>query len=607
MFAEIIPALRLPAKFSVFDYLLPDGLAPRPGDIVRVPFRSGKILGIVRKVKTMTEMTGSLKTVAELINGLNFDLETLEWASKAYGAPLPLLAFSFLPAAPKGEDDCLLPEIIPTPQAQQPTDLRILKQNAVSVFRSPNERLNIHSEIVRLAIAKGRQALILSPEEADLKFLARGLRRVAPNLVTLSGAQGIREAWKSMMAFGRGAAPLLIGTRLAAATPARNLGTIIIDREEDPSHKQSDANPRYDAREIAGRRSARGGLPLVIVSETPRLNVFYNQQDIPVPTGTPPRVINLKNEWRGGDSGLLSRPIIDALAESRQNGKLSILLHNRKGLGGLVVCRDCHETVVCGSCNRPLAAERTGLICRNCGTARDIPLFCKRCRGPRMTIKKLGIVRLAQDLKKNIRGITVAEIARRKEGAAPPPLPSADVLLGTEAMLHWYRNELFELPLGLVGIVLADSLWQKPEYLANEEALSVLVTLRNIAEKAQVPLVIQTLDPDHRALRALAENPGNFYRTELNDRERLNYPPAGILLKLTSTVRRRDDAQTKQLSSSLEKVGARTTITSLRTRRGRDLTLLVARLPDDEAIRFQAVSLAGPDWTIDVNPRNLFD
>ncbi|OGL72312.1 hypothetical protein A3D72_01420 [Candidatus Uhrbacteria bacterium RIFCSPHIGHO2_02_FULL_57_19] len=595
MFAEIIPALRLPPRFSFFDYLIPEGLNLLPGDVVKVPFRSGLIAGVVRSVKNETAQKGTLKNVSERIAGLRFDINILEWAARAYGTSLPLVVFTFLPTRPKREiDDLETPLESPTPNQSSVT-------GRVEVSSTPDERLLAHCRMIRQAIAGGRQALILAAEEADLRFLADGLGSDFPRLVTLSGSLGIKESWNSMLAFARGSAPLLIGTRLAVLTPARDLGAIIIDREEDPSHKQGEANPRYDARELAARRASALGIPLGVVAETPSIRAFHQNPNTPLPSGAETILINLKNEWKSGNPGLLSEQLLRSVAEARQNGKISVLFHNRKGLGGLVVCRDCRDVAACQSCRQPMAAERSGLVCRNCRTVRDIPLFCEKCRGPRIAVQKLGVQRLAQDLKKAIPQATIAEIARQKEGQTPPPIPSADVLLGTEALLHWYRTRLYDLPVGLVGVILADGLWHKPEYQANEEALTILAAFSNLAAGKKAPFLVQTLDPDHRVLQALSGRAAEFYKAELEDRTRLLYPPAGLLVRLTSEKHRPNDRETQILLAALLRAGAKTSIDQVTMPRRRTMSRITLKIPKDDQMRFKILSLVDPTWTIDID------
>src|SRR5205807_2544925 len=63
---------------------------------------------------------------------------------------------------------------------------------------------------------------------------------------------------------------VVVGARSAVFAPTPNLGLILIDEEHDGSFKQGES-PRYHARDVALRRAAMEGVPLVLGSATPSL------------------------------------------------------------------------------------------------------------------------------------------------------------------------------------------------------------------------------------------------------------------------------------------------------------------------------------------------
>jgi len=55
MVAEIYPLQRLPRRFRVFDYLVPEGVTVSRGSIVRISLRGRVSLGVVANVKETIE------------------------------------------------------------------------------------------------------------------------------------------------------------------------------------------------------------------------------------------------------------------------------------------------------------------------------------------------------------------------------------------------------------------------------------------------------------------------------------------------------------------------------------------------------------------------
>ena len=98
----------------------------------------------------------------------------------------------------------------------------------------------------------------LTPQMID-RFISRfGKNEIA----VLHSKLSIGERHDEWEKIREGNAKIVIGARSAIFAPIRNLGIIIIDEEHDSSYK-SDANPRYDAKEVAKYIAEENKCPLL--------------------------------------------------------------------------------------------------------------------------------------------------------------------------------------------------------------------------------------------------------------------------------------------------------------------------------------------------------
>ena len=105
---------------------------------------------------------------------------------------------------------------------------------------------------------RGRGVIALVPEIALTpqtmgRFQSRLGERVALLHSRLSAGQR-RDEWTRLRS---GEARVAVGPRSAVFAPIEGLGLVIVDEEHEASYKQ-ESDPRYDARDVARHRRARG-------------------------------------------------------------------------------------------------------------------------------------------------------------------------------------------------------------------------------------------------------------------------------------------------------------------------------------------------------------
>jgi primosomal protein N' (replication factor Y) (superfamily II helicase) len=489
----------------------------------------------------------------------------------------------------------------------------------------------IYVEAIAASLAAGRPALVLVPEIALALPIVDRLRadldaRVA--LVHSGLGDGERaDEWRRIRG---GEVDIVVGTRLAVVAPLADVGVVIVDEEHDPAYK-SDRTPRLQARDTAIRLAELASAALVLGSATPAVDSLgralegaYDRIVLPQrPTGTAPAVtvVDLRAELAEGNRGLLSRTLDEALdALDTAAGEQAILVLNRRGTASVVLCRDCGHVQACPDCERPLVYHQAGttLRCHHCGRATPLATRCPSCGSPRIRYLGGGTERVEREVRANHPGLRVARLDRdvaERRGAAARVLDAfaaghTDVLVGTSLVAKG-----LDVPaVTLVGVVSSDVALNLPDERAAERTYQLLSQAVGRAGRGDRPAraILQTYQPDHAVIRAVAGGDGEtFYAEELALRRRFGSPPFGRLVKLTvalpdrAAAEREGEAMAERLRERAGDYG--TTVLGpapayIARRNDRWRYNLVLRGTDPVGA---LGGDPGPPWSVDVDPESL--
>ena len=135
-------------------------------------------------------------------------------------------------------------------------------------------------------------------------------------------------------------------------------------------------------------------------------------------------VVDLREELKAGNRGLLSDRLVDAMAAlDRAAGDQAILTINRRGTASVVLCRDCGHVQTCPECERPLVYHQAGttLRCHHCGRATPIATRCPNCGSPRIRYLGGGTQRVEEEVRRRFPDLRVGRLDRdvvERRGAA---------------------------------------------------------------------------------------------------------------------------------------------------------------------------------------------
>jgi primosomal protein N' (replication factor Y) len=421
----------------------------------------------------------------------------------------------------------------------------------------------IYVEAIAASLDRGLPALVLVPEIAMALPLVDRLRadldaRVA--LVHSGLAVGERaDEWRRI----RGnEVDIVVGTRLAALAPLRDVGLIDIDEEHEAAYK-SDRTPRFQARDAAIQLGRLAGSAVVLGSATPAVETVgfvregrYRRIELPArPAGEAAdiEVVDLRLELKEGNRGLLSMRLREALAGlDIKAGEQAILVINRRGTASVVVCRDCGHVQACPECARPLVYHQAGMTlrCHHCGRAAPLANRCPECQSPRIRYLGGGTERVEREVRETFPNLRTGRLDRdvaEHKGAATRVIDAftegrLNVLVGTGMVAKG-----LDIPnVTLVGIVSADVALNLPDERAAERTYQLMAQAVGRAGRGERPgtAILQTYQPEHPAIRAVAErDAATFYDAELELRRRFGSPPFGRLIKLTVGLPDRDAAR----------------------------------------------------------------
>ncbi len=461
-------------------------------------------------------------------------------------------------------------------------------------------KTEIYLRAVQETLDQGRQAIVLVPEialtpQTVRRFLARFPGQVG--LIHSRLTEGERyDTWRRARA---GLLKVIIGARSALFAPLPDIGLIVVDECHDDSYYQSEILPYYHAVTAAAEYGRIAGATVLLGSATPPVALLYQacaegwpvlempkrilahrhslqaqidrwglEASQPILDGEsavlplpPVEVIDMRGELKEGNRSLFSRALQEGIRSTLDHHQQAILFLNRRGKATYVFCRNCGYTVKCPRCDLPLTLHTLEdgngvLLCHVCGYRRNVPRTCPQCGSTRIRQFGAGTEKVESELKalapdarvlrwdagttdgKDAHEIILAHFANHR----------ADILVGTQMLAKG-----LDLPLvTLVGVVLAESGLNFPDYRSGERAFALLTQVAGRAGRSPLggKVILQTFEPDHYAIQAASRHDyAGFYETELQYRRKTGYPPFSRLLRLE--YRHADAHQTEDAAQKL--------------------------------------------------------
>ncbi|MEO6219916.1 MAG: primosomal protein N', partial [Ginsengibacter sp.] len=416
-------------------------------------------------------------------------------------------------------------------------------------------KTQVYIKQIEKFINQGKQVLYLLPE---ITLTAQIIRRLqvnfGGNIAIYHSKFNNNERVELWNKIKTAELKIIIGARSALFLPFKSLGLIIIDEEHDPSFKQQEPAPRYNARDAAVFYGSLFKAKILMGSATPSLESFYNASKNKY------ALVNI-NERYGGvqlpemqiidtrtvaaskkGKVMISPQLKAAIENTIQNDRQVILFQNRRGYSPFLICGTCGFIPHCQNCAVTLTLHKYSnkLHCHYCGNTYSRLATCPACGSVNWIEKSFGTEKIEEELIKDFPKYRVARMdfdSVKGKNAHDALIKlfeqhRIDILAGTQMVVKGLDFE----KVSLVGILDADGLLSFADFRVNERAFQLMEQVSGRAgRKAERGLVmIQASKINHPVLVFVQQHDyQKFYDFEIITRKQFFYPPYSRLIRIT--------------------------------------------------------------------------
>lgn len=421
-------------------------------------------------------------------------------------------------------------------------------------------KTQVYIKLIEKYFNQGLQVLYLLPEIALTTQAIRRLQKhFGGNIAIYHSRFNNNERIELWNKVRTGEIKMVLGARSALFLPFKELGLIIVDEEHDPSFKQQDPAPRYNARDAAiyyaslfKAVGAEMGARVLLGSATPSLESYYNtvsekygrvelnerfggllMPDIEI---IDTRMVQQKGKV------MISPQLKTAMQNTLDANRQVILFQNRRGYNPYLICGACGFIPQCTHCDVSLTLHKYSnkLHCHYCGSTYPKLITCPACGSNNWLEKNFGTEKIEEQLEEDFPKYKVArmDVDSVRGKTAHDNLIRLfeehryDILVGTQMLVKGLDFD----KVSLVGILDADGLLSFADFRVNERAFQLMeqVSGRAGRKHEQGKVMIQATQVKHPVLQLVQQHDyKKFYQIEIESRKQFFYPPFSRIVLLT--------------------------------------------------------------------------
>ncbi|MEO6253559.1 MAG: primosomal protein N' [Ferruginibacter sp.] len=418
-------------------------------------------------------------------------------------------------------------------------------------------KTQVYIKLIEKYFAAGQQVLYLLPEIALTTQIIRRLQKHFGGNITIYHSRFNNneriELWNKIRT---GEVKIVLGARSALFLPFKDLGLIIVDEEHDPSFKQQDPAPRYNARDAAiyyaSLFPADGGAKVLLGSATPSVESYFNAMHDKYALvelnerfgGIKLPEIEIVDTRQVAQKGkvMISPQLKEAMQKALDGDRQVILFQNRRGYNPYLICGACGYIPQCTHCDVSLTLHKFSnkLHCHYCGSSYPKLISCPACGSNNWLEKNFGTEKIEEQLEDDFPKHKIArmDVDSVRGKMAHDNLIQLfeqhrlDILVGTQMVVKGLDFD----KVSLVGILDADGLLAFADFRVNERAFQLMeqVSGRAGRKKEQGKVIIQATNTKHPILQLVQQHDyKQFYIMEIESRKQFFYPPYSRIILLT--------------------------------------------------------------------------
>jgi len=579
MFADVYVGYPIENSFT---YRIPESQNVTAGMRVKVDFGNRKIIAFVYKVHDCEPKTYIPKDILSVIDSsVIFDQRLITLSANiasnylsAIGEVLSLAIPSSLkyskrfkiPFTRKTERDIVLTD------EQNKIYIDIIKSYGIGglfhlIFGiTGSGKTEIYIELAKYMLSINRSVIYLVPEiSLSTQIFERMYNIFGDYLIVYHSHLTKNQRLYNWIRFYSGDVKIVVGTRSAVFLQCPDLGMIIIDEEHDWSYKEH-SSPRYNAKKVAFFRSEIENSLIVMGSATPSIETFYTSEKGIIKRHNlgkrfggallPEVEITKINSKKSAD--MLSSILKLYTKRAVDSGKQAIYLLNRRGFSPIVICNNCSSVVLCPHCSISMNFHRDkNMLCHYCGFTRPVPVNCDGCGSDDILMLGSGTQRIEEIISgvfKEYKIFRLDQDSSRKRSTVYNLLEEMnddkiDILVGTQLVAKGFDFH----NVTLVGVLLADIGLNLPDFRSSEKIFSLLVQVAGRCGRGDSPgkVIVQTINKNNPIFKYIIDQDYyGFYRSELDIRKALGYPPFSRLARLL--VRGKSEEKVKETINRLK-------------------------------------------------------